>query len=434
MKLRKLHYNSYKYNAILVKTKEVHQSSKVKHKKSVVRSRNFDLYHQANTSSKLQWEFLTTKRIFDLKSQNFRWLPTRLTKGLNNALGKTMKDLDNYYTRLLGGRKKDMVQFKEIDYSYLRINPKHGVQFLFALYVKPPKVGRLKFPWSPPKPAYHRTHVQHAFSNLQNTIIESSQNRSETVHLIVPLWGKLKEFERFLESLRHAFLTSRENVVVLVVYFPENSSPKKHIERLEKYKTDFPGTKFLWENMDGEFNRARALQRGTEYFGNNSLLFFSDVDLVFKKEFVYRCRDNTFQGKQVYFPIMFGQYKRDVAYFGQAKPKSDFTYTQTAGLWRVWSFGPVCIYASDVISAGGLDTTIKGWGTEDLNFAENVLKSGLRLFRAPDPGIVHVYHAHVLCDASLSEKQLKMCQQSTISTYAPAPGLVSYMTSKNYIK
>ena len=432
MRVRELQFDIYKNTAILKRTKQTLKAeSEVMNMTS--RSRNVDFYHQGNTDSKLQWEFITTKRVFDLESQHFRWFSFLVMEGLNRALGKTIKDLDDHYSRVLGQAKTSSIQLKQVDYGYLRVNPKHGVQFSFALHVKVQEV-RFKQAWRPTKPEYHRTYVQQAFSKIQSIVKENSQNSSRTVHFIVPLKGKLSEFQRLLESLRNAFLTTGEEIAVLVIYFPENSFPKKHIDTFNKFQSDYPGTKFRWVNITGKFNRAKALQKGAEYFGDNSLLFFCDVDLVFKKEFVHHCRDNTIKDKQVYFPIMFSQYNPEVAYFGKKKPTTDFIYTNTAGLWRTYSFGPVCIYSNDVKKVGGLNTRIEGWGKEDVDFAKRVSKTGLAVFRAPDPSIVHVYHVHVPCDVNLSQEQQAMCQQSTITTYAPAPGLVSYMMSKQYIE
>ena len=432
MRVRELQFDIYKNTAILKRTKQILKAeSEVINMTS--RSRNVDFYHQDNTGSQLQWKFITTKGVFDIKSQHFRSFSFPVMDGLNRALGKTMKHLDDHYSRVLGQAKKSSIQLKQVDYCYLRVNPIHGVQFSFALHMKV-QDAQLKQAWRPTKPEYHRTYVQQGFSKIQSIVKENSQNRSRTVHFIVPLKGKLSELQRLLESLRNSFLTTGEEIAVLVIYFPENSFPKKHIDTFNKFQSDYPGTKFRWVNITGKFNRAKARQKGAEYFGDNSLLFFCDVDFVFKTEFVHHCRDNTIKGKQVYFPIIFSQYNPEVAYFGVNKPTTDFIYTNTAGLWRTYGFGAVCIYSNDVKKVGGWNTRIEGWGKEDVDFAKRVWKRGLAIFRVPDPSIVHVYHVHVPCDANLSREQRGMCQRSTMATYAPAPGLVSYMMSKKYIE
>jgi chondroitin sulfate synthase len=255
------------------------------------------------------------------------------------------------------------------------------------------------------------------------------------VHFIVPLQEKYEELRRFLASVREAFLIHSEPIAVLVVYFPESSSPEKHIQQINEFKVEFPETKFVWLQIPGEFNRAKALQKGAKHLGNDSLLFFSDIDLVFRREFVYRCRGNTIRGKQVYMPLMFGQYNPDVVYFNKKRStETNFVYTKHAGRWRIYSYGPVCIYGSDVMAVGGLNTNIKGWGKEDTDFASRVVEHGLTIFRAPDQGIVHVFHRHVPCDESLAEDQRYQCKMATLSTYAPKTEAVDYLIAKQYIE
>ena len=68
----------------------------------------------------------------------------------------------------------------------------------------------------------------------------------------------------------------------------------------------------------------------------------------------------------------------------------------------------VAIYKSDFDKAGGFDTNIQGWGKEDSSFCERVLDSGLTVLRAPDPGIIHLYHG-IHCDYKLPRDQYKDC-------------------------
>ena len=353
--------------------------------------------------------------------------------GMKKALAITMHELNEKHRKTLNRKTKSKITLENINYGYLRVNPKYGAQYQLCLSIKSPH-GPLKYPWHPPKPAYHWAHVDQAFSTIQGRI-QADMKRITTVHFIVPLQEKYEELRRFLASVREAFLIHSEPIAVLVVYFPESSSPEKHIQHINELKLEFPETKFVWLHIPGQFNRAKALQKGAKYLGNDSLLFFSDIDLVFRREFVYRCRGNTIRGKQVYMPLMFGQYNPDVVYFNKKRStETNFVYTKPAGRWRIYSYGPVCIYGSDVMAVGGLNTNIKGWGKEDTDFASRVVEHGLTIFRAPDQGIVHVFHRHVPCDESLAEDQRYQCKMATLSTYAPKIEAVDYLIAKRYIE
>ena len=111
-------------------------------------------------------------------------------------------------------------------------------------------------------------------------------------------------------------------------------------------------------------------------------MFFSDVHLVFRKEFVYRCRVNTVKGNQVYMPFIFRQYNRDIAYFNSSKPETSFVYTKSAGRWPTNEYGPLCTYGSDAMAVGGLNTAIEGWGMQDRDSTDRILRHGLSTFRA----------------------------------------------------
>uniref|UniRef100_A0A1B6DND4 Hexosyltransferase n=1 Tax=Clastoptera arizonana TaxID=38151 RepID=A0A1B6DND4_9HEMI len=60
---------------------------------------------------------------------------------------------------------------------------------------------------------------------------------------------------------------------------------------------------------------------------------------------------------------------------------------------------------------GGFDTTIHGWGGEDVDVFNKFIAYGenITVFRAVDPGLVHVFHPR-FCDETLPKDQFKMCQ------------------------
>ena len=435
-KLFKLHYHAHKTNGILSITKGI-ASGQIVPRSFANRSRNIDFYLQANASSTLEWEYLieskhfTTMRMFNLKNTN-SYLHLDKGNGMRDAIVQTMQELNGQYRMKLDFKPKSKITLKGINYGYLRINPKYGVQYQFSLSIKLP-LDPVRFPWfhQIPTAMSHWAKVNQGFATIQGRTRDVKRG---TMNIVVPLREKYKELKSFSASLKQAFLSETGQIAVVIVYFPESSSPKRHIQHINKLKLEFPETKFVWLEIPGEFNRAKALQKGAEYLGDDALLFFSDIDLFFQKEFVYRCRDNTIKGQQVYMPFMFGQYNPAVAYFNQSRPDTNFVYTKKAGHWRIYSYGPVCIYGSDVMAVGGLNTNIKGWGKEDADFANRVVKHGLSIFRAPDKAIVHVYHKHVPCDESLAEDQRYECEMATRATYAPEKEAVDYLFAKRYIE
>ena len=435
-KLFKLHHHRHRTNGILSITKRI-ISDQILPKTFAKRSRNTEFYLQANGSSELAWEHLaqnghfTSFRMFDLKNTKSD-IHLHKGTGMRDALAQIMRELNGQYRKKSTLKPKSEITLKRINYGYLRVNPKYGVQYQFSLSIKLP-LDPVRFPWfhQIPPTMSHLAQMNQGFSAIQGRILDVSRG---TMNIVVPLREKYNELRSFAASLKEAFLAEAGQIAVLIVYFPESSSPKKHIQHINELKLEFPETKFVWLEIPGEFNRARALQKGADYLGEDALMFFSDIDLVFQKEFVYRCRDNTIKAKQVYMPFMFGQYNPAIAYFNKSRPETNFAYAKPDGRWRIYSYGPVCIYGSDVMAVGGLNTNIRGWGKEDTDFADRVVKHNLKVFRAPDKAIVHVYHDHVPCDESLAEDQRDDCEKATLATYAPAREAVDYLFAKRYIE
>lgn len=96
---------------------------------------------------------------------------------------------------------------------------------------------------------------------------------------------------------------------------------------------------------------------------------------------------------------------------------SHFEFSDESGYWRQFGFGIVSVYNSDLRSVGGFDTSIVGWGKEDVDLYEKFIHSNLTVFRAVDVGLVHVFHK-IECDPALAEEQMIMCLGSKATSIA----------------
>ena len=54
-----------------------------------------------------------------------------------------------------------------------------------------------------------------------------------------------------------------------------------------------------------------------------------------------------------------------------------------------------------------------------------MVSSNLTVFRAADPGLIHIFHP-IECDVNLETKQRTMCQGSLANTYASQRRLAQY--------
>ena len=112
-------------------------------------------------------------------------------------------------------------------------------------------------------------------------------------------------------------------------------------------------------------------------------------------------------------------------------PEADLIWLDVVGNFSrgIRTYGPACIYHQDMDAVGGFDTNIRGWGLEDLKlFDKFVHRPEIQVFRAADPGVIHVYHRKY-CDPKLSGPQLTACRGSKASVLASQKSLVRALLS-----
>ncbi|XP_028398933.1 chondroitin sulfate synthase 1-like [Dendronephthya gigantea] len=403
------------------------------------RNIRFELFPRNCT---IHWEVCDNQFLYGLSEPPYSWVSGPILAGIKKLHVGVLSNINIEARR----SQKSQEEFKKLYKASLRTHPALGLQLTTEVetLLKPLDTTGSRIP----RRTRHFSHFQQSFAPLSKNILKdtfSAKNHRPEVNFIVPLVGRFETFERFLKSFEEMFLIPELPVCLLIVYFSQVSSPIRHKKIFNDFRAKHLGVDLAWSEMVGEFSRARALEFGVRRYGMNRLLFFADVDLIFKTEFYYRCRAGAILGQRVYFPLMFSQYNPQIVYYNRsaspsgghskfAPPWRNRTFTSRAGVWRKYSFGPVCVYSNDVIAVGGLNTTIRGWGLEDLDFYEKCLRYNLEVFRAPDLGLVHMYHAQTSCqDPRMNKLQAKMCEDSRLRGIGSAESLVEYMFAKGYL-
>ena len=237
------------------------------------------------------------------------------------------------------------------------------------------------------------------------------------VNFIIPLSGRVETFRRFVENFEMSFLRHKENVSLFVILYKDQRK-EQHSDiflinnLVQNLKKNYPEYKILLIQKFGSFHRGVALQEASEYFWSDDLLFFVDVDCVLSRDILLRIRQNTIQGRQIYFPVMFSEYNPE---FVKTDERDLEFITYERGFWRYSSYGQVSIYKSDFDEVHGYDTHLRGWGLEDLDFLDRVVRKNLTVFRAPDLGLIHKFHP-IICDPHLPVQNYEMCKGTVWST------------------
>ena len=261
------------------------------------------------------------------------------------------------------------------------------------------------------KSVFEHVQIFRPFAPLQTIQHQTYDKRKEWINLVVPLSGRVETFHQFMEMFVQQCIERDGHVFLTIVYFGEEG--KEDILQIltdTAEKHNFESYKFIEKSEI--FSRGVGLLAGAEaWIDGNVLLFFCDVDVVFKPGFLDRCRLNSTPGTKVYYPIVFSLYNPSIVYANrEVMPpwKSQLILKRDTGFWRTFGFGMTCMYRSDFLFMRGFDTKIKGWGMEDVKLYRKIAQSNFNVIRAPDPGIFHTWHEKT-CDPRLSLAQYNMC-------------------------
>uniref|UniRef100_A0A4W4GKJ2 Hexosyltransferase n=2 Tax=Electrophorus electricus TaxID=8005 RepID=A0A4W4GKJ2_ELEEL len=425
---------------------------------------SYTRYRPTEREEIIEWDFLTNRHLYSTRDKN---VPQQ---GLGNLLRTALDDAVLQVMEMINENSKArgrVIDFKQIQYGYRRVNPLYGAEYILDLLLlyKRHKGRKVTVPvrrhvylqQSFSRPYFQEVEELQAaelaeainsdsqsFSFLSNslkvfapfqfseTTKEMREHSQKKLHILVPLTGRYNTFARFMENFEKVCLISNQNVKLIIILVDNGNDQDrdKHLELIYIYHNKYPKADLAVIPMTGAFSRGLALEMGASQLNNNSLLFFCDVDLIFTGDALQRCRDNTIEGNQAYFPVVFSQYDPKIVYAGSRPEDSNFVFTKKTGFWRDYGFGISCIFKSDWLKAGGFDTSIQGWGMEDVDLFTKIIDSGLKVFRSPEIGIVHIYHP-VHCDANLEPKQYKMCLGSKASTYASTMQLAELWLEKH---
>uniref|UniRef100_A0A3B3HE02 Hexosyltransferase n=1 Tax=Oryzias latipes TaxID=8090 RepID=A0A3B3HE02_ORYLA len=398
----------------------------------------------------LKMEFCSL-RSCSLHRQDVLWV-FRNQQRMDSSQKQALDDIIMQVMEMINANAKTrgrVIDFKEIQYGYRRVNPLYVLDLLLLYKKHQGKTMTV--------PVRRHAYLQQTFSQIQvreeeemdagtlashinkesdslsflsNSLkmlvpfklaasgLDQREPKESKVNILVPLLGRYDIFVRFMANFERVCLIPNLNVKLLVLLFStdNNTERVKQVELMREYHLKYPHADMEIKPVAGSFSRALALEVGSTHFTNDSLLFYCDVDLLFSGDFLKRCRTYSTLGEQAYFPIIFSQYDPKVVYAGKVQSNNHYVFISKRGLWRTYGFGIVCVYKGDLVRAGGFDTSIQGWGLEDVDLYNKFVQSGIRLFRSTDTGIVHVHHP-VVCDPNLEAKQYKICLGSKASSH-----------------
>ncbi|XP_042208863.1 chondroitin sulfate N-acetylgalactosaminyltransferase 1-like [Homarus americanus] len=239
------------------------------------------------------------------------------------------------------------------------------------------------------------------FQKLEATKVLRSitVDQKTVVNMVVTLKGRVAKYATFLDHLVKNVLPYDHNLSLTVVYFSDDFLDEAR-EVTSSRLSSLPNFKWSFIPLEERnFSRGRGLhigaqQKDSKYMGE--LLFFCDVDVLMHSDFFSRCRSNTKKGHQVYYPVVFSLYNPKLVYplFDKKVPpvNEQLAVDEQSGFWRTFGFGMACMFRDDYHVSGGFPD-IRTWGGEDVALYQQFLKlTNIKVIRAPDPSLFHLYH------------------------------------------
>lgn len=253
----------------------------------------------------------------------------------------------------------------------------------------------------------------------------SSHVLEKVVDFVVPLSNVNERFSNFIHNYTSACIIPKEACRLNLVIYGDKDI-QSITQQMEELKHQHSNFEYRIIQGKGDFSRGPALHEGLLKLQDTDLAFMCDVDMSLGQSFLDRCRRNTVQGKQVYFPEVFKFYNMDYVYWKSRTPVG-YSIDVSHGHWGTYGFGMVCIYRSDYFKIGGFDMSIRGWGGEDIKLVDSTIKNKYEVFRAPEPSLSHHFHQK-FCDG-LSSWQHESCISSRNQVLASRPALANYVYS-----
>uniref|UniRef100_A0ABM5FSV8 Hexosyltransferase n=1 Tax=Pogona vitticeps TaxID=103695 RepID=A0ABM5FSV8_9SAUR len=291
---------------------------------------SFNRFQPRDRNEVIEWDFLTGKLLYTTAENQ----PPR--QSINSILRAALDDAIMQVMEMINENSKSrgrLIDFNEIQYGYRRVDPLHGVEYILDLLLlyKRHKGRKVTVPVRRhaylqqlfSKPFFReeeeldvRSLMESENSDIQSfsflsdslNIFSSFQGTKEIrgisdkkIHILVPLTGRYDIFLRFMENFEKTCLIPKQNVKLAVILFNSDSSQgsSKHLELISEYQNKYPTADISIVPMTGAFSRGLGLDMASSQFGNDTLLLFCDVDLIFTPDFLQRCRANTIQGQQV---------------------------------------------------------------------------------------------------------------------------------------
>ncbi|XP_062354376.1 chondroitin sulfate synthase 2 isoform X2 [Cinclus cinclus] len=363
----------------------------------------------------LRWDYFTEEQVYACVDGS----PKCELHGVDLAdvadvVATAMEELNRKYQPVLHVRKQQLVN------GYRRFDPTRGMEYTLDLQVE--VVTQKGHSRSVTK----RVHLVRPLSEVE-IIPMPYVTEASRINVILPLTAHDRDYAaHFLEAYAAAAFESSENAVLtfLFIYDPfeaqqvtQNDIFASVKSQITEYERKYAEVKIPWISVKTDApSQIKVMDIISKKHPVDTLFFVAGVGTEVTTDFLNRCRMNTINNWQVFFPIHFQGYNPAIAYHNQVPPTT-LDLLRDMGRFDRDVFHEACFYNADYMAAR---TRMAGDVQENEDILETldiydmfIKYSNLHVFRAVEPALLQHYR-HQACNPRLSEDIYHRCVQSSL--------------------
>ncbi|KYO33069.1 hypothetical protein Y1Q_0016268 [Alligator mississippiensis] len=363
----------------------------------------------------LRWDYFTEEQVYACVDG----APKCELRGVDLAdvadvVATAMEELNRKYQPALHLRKQQLVN------GYRRFDPTRGMEYTLDLQLE---VVTQK---GHSRSLTRRVHLVRPLSEVE-IIPMPYVTEASRINVILPLTAHDRDRAgRFLEAYAAAAFESGENAVLtfLFIYDPFEAQQVAQNDvfaavkaKITEYERKYAEVKIPWISVKTDApSPIKVMDIISKKHPVDTLFFVAGVGTEVTIDFLNRCRMNTINSWQVFFPIHFQGYHPAIAYPHQVPP-AILELGRDAGHFDRHAFHEACFYNADYMAAR---TRLAGDAQENEDILETldiydmfVKYSSLHVFRAVEPALLQRYQQQA-CNPRLSEDVYHRCVQSSL--------------------
>uniref|UniRef100_A0A4W3GZV9 Hexosyltransferase n=1 Tax=Callorhinchus milii TaxID=7868 RepID=A0A4W3GZV9_CALMI len=354
----------------------------------------------------LRWDYFTEEQLFSCLDASPKCRLCGVDRAdVGSVIETAVEELNRRYQPVLHLRKQQLVN------GYRRFDPTRGMEYTLDLRLEAlTQRGHTRS-------ITRRVQLLRPLSSVE-IIPMPYVTEATRVNVILPLTAQDRpDAARFID-LFNAVLT------LLFVYDPLEAQQVHQNDvfadvkaKVGEFERKHPEAKIPWISVKTDApSQIKIMDIVSKKHPVDTLFCVAEVGTQLSPEFLNRCRMNSINNWQVFFPIHFQEYSPLVAYHNQDLPPAP-DLVKDAGHFDRHVFEEACFYNSDYMAARAKmasDALENEELLETMDVYDVFVKySGLHVFRAVEPALRH-RHRQRGCNPRLGEELYHRCVQSSL--------------------